>query len=200
MSGRLLYLHGFLSAPASRKAQETHARMQALGLGDAFVCPQLPVSPKAAIALCESLLVPGTTVVGSSLGGFYATWLCENHPDRVRAAVLINPAVVAHISLARYIGTQKNLYTGEAFEFTQMHIDEMQALNVAELKRSNAYWLLAEEGDEVLDYRQAVNKYAGAQQTVLPGGNHTFSRWHEYMDAVIAYSLPATKDVLKSTP
>lgn len=188
MTGRLLYLHGFLSGPASRKAQDLQARIQAQGMGETFVCPQLPVSPKAAIALAESLLVPNTTVVGSSLGGFYATWLCERHPELVTRAVLVNPAVVAHISLAQYLGPQKNLYTGEAFDFTQAHIDEMQALNVPALSRIDDYWLLAEEGDEVLDYRQAVEKYRGAKQTVLPGGNHTFSRWHDYLDDVIAHA------------
>jgi len=188
MSGRLLYLHGFLSAPASKKAQYTAARMHALGFGNAFVCPQLPVSPKAAIALCESLLVPNTTVVGSSLGGFYATWLCEKHPELVRGAVLVNPAVIAWISLAQHIGPQKNLYSGEIFDFTQAHVDEMHALDVPQLNRIDAYWLLAEEGDEVLDYRRAIEKYKGAKQTVLPGGNHTFSRWNEYNDKVIAFA------------
>ncbi len=188
---RLLYLHGFLSAPASRKAQDLHARMHARGYGDAFICPQLPVSPKAAIELAESLLQPDTTVVGSSLGGFYATWLCEHYPSLVRKAILINPAVVAYLSLAQYIGVQKNLYTGVAFDFTQAHIDEMQALDIPALKRQESYWLLAEEGDEVLDYRQAVSKYQGGRQTVLPGGNHTFSRWHDYLDEVIDVAMSA---------
>ena len=186
--GRLLYLHGFLSGPASRKAQDLHERMRQRGLGDCFVCPQLPVSPKAAVTLAESLLVPDTTVVGSSLGGYYATWLCEQHPDLVRAAVLVNPAVLAHVSLERYLGPQKNLYTGEAFDFTPAHIAEMRSYEVLQPARVEAYWLLAEEGDEILDYRQAQEKYAQSKQTVLPGGNHTFSRWHEYLDAVIDFA------------
>ena len=186
--GRLLYLHGFLSGPASRKAQDLHERMKQRGLGDKFVCPQLPVSPKAAIALAESLLEPGTTVVGSSLGGYYSTWLCERHSTLVRGAVLVNPAVLAHISLERYLGPQKNLYTGEAFDFTPAHIAEMRALEIAKPERVDAYWLLVEEGDEILDYRQAVEKYPGSRQTVLAGGNHTFSRWHDYLDAVIDFS------------
>jgi predicted esterase YcpF (UPF0227 family) len=186
--GQLVYLHGFLSAPASRKARDLEARMVERGLGEAFVCPQLPVSPQAAIELIESLLTPNTTLVGSSLGGFYATWLCENHPELVSRVVLINPAVVAYISLAQYIGEQKNLYTGEAFDFTATHVAEMQALDVTVIKRPEAYWLLAEEADEVLDYRQAVNKYPDSKQTVLPGGNHTFSRWHEYQDQVIDFA------------
>ena len=186
--GRLLYLHGFLSGPASRKAQDLHERMQQRGLGDQFVCPQLPVSPREAIALAESLLVPGTTVVGSSLGGYYATWLCEQHPDLVRGAVLVNPAVLAHVSLERYLGPQKNLYTGETFDFTPKHIAEMRALEVAVPTRDAAYWLLVEEGDEILDYREAVRKYPRSRQTVLADGNHTFSRWRDYLDAVIDFT------------
>lgn len=188
MTGRLLYLHGFLSGPASRKAQDLHERMRQRGVGDAFVCPQLPVSPKAAIALAESLLVPGTTVAGSSLGGYYATWLCERHPELVRGAVLINPAVLAHVSLEPYLGPQKNLYTGEAFDFTPEHIAEMRSFEVSTLERDPAYWLLVEEGDETLDFRQAVDKYGRSKQTVLPGGNHNFSRWSDYLDAVIDFS------------
>lgn len=188
--GRMLYLHGFLSGPASKKAQDLHARMRARGLGDAFVCPQLPVAPREAIALAESLLVPGTTVVGSSLGGYYATWLCERHPERVAGAILVNPAVLAPISLERYLGPQQNLYSGESFEFTRAHVEQLRALEVAAPQRLDAYWLLVEEGDEILDYREAVAKYRGARQTVLPGGNHTFSRWHDYLDAVIDYAAP----------
>lgn len=190
--GRLLYLHGFLSGPASRKAQDLNERMRQRGLGEQFVCPQLPVSPKAAIALAESLLVPNTTVVGSSLGGYYATWLCEWHPDRVSHAVLVNPAVLAHVSLERYLGPQKNLYSGESFDFTAQHIAEMRAFEVPAPQREQAYWLLVEEGDETLDYRQAVEKYARSRQTVLPGGNHSFSRWNDYLDAIIDLSGIAT--------
>lgn len=183
--GRLIYVHGFLSAPSSRKAQDLAARMTMRGVGDAFCCPQLPIAPNQAIALLESLLVPNTTLVGSSLGGFYSTWLCEHHPELVKQVVLINPAVVAHITLAEFVGVQRNLYTGETSDFTLQHVAEMQALDVLAPSHLDRYWLLAEEGDELLDYRQAAAKYAGARQTILPGGDHGFSRWHDYMDAVI---------------
>ena len=190
----IVYLHGFRSAPASIKARALKARMVERGLGERFWCEQLPVSPRAAIALAEAEIARvrraglQPTVVGSSLGGYYATWLCEQHPALVRGAVLVNPAVLAHVSLERYLGQQKNLYTGEAFDFTQAHIAEMRAFEVARPKRDDAYWLLAEEGDEILDYRQAAEKYAHSKQTLLPGGNHTFSRWHDYLDAVIDFA------------
>ena len=187
----IVYLHGFRSAPASIKAQALKARMVERGLAERFWCQQLPVSPRAAIALAEAEIARARaegltpTVVGSSLGGYYATWLAERHGLR---AVLVNPAVVAPLSLEVFVGTQTNLYTGESFDFTHGHIDELRALEVPAITRPERYWLLAETGDEVLDYRHAVAKYAGARQTVLQGGDHGFSRWGDYLDAVIAFA------------
>ncbi len=121
----ILYLHGFTSGPQSHKVQALAARMAARGLADRLIAPQLPASPQAAIALADSLIAkvrPGgtaLTVIGSSLGGFYATHLAEKHGLK---AVLINPAVVAAIELERYLGPQTWLYTGESFEFTCQHV------------------------------------------------------------------------------
>lgn len=185
----ILYLHGFTSGPQSRKVQLLAGRMAQRGCADRLICPQLPASPAAAIALAESLIAkvgPGgtaLTVVGSSLGGFYATWLAEKHALK---AVLINPAVVAAIELERYLGPQAWLYTGAPFEFTRQHIAELRALEVPRLADPSRYWLLVEEGDETLDYRRAVANYAGAKQTVLPGGDHSFTRWEDYLDEVLA--------------
>ena len=193
----IVYLHGFRSAPASIKARALKARMVERGLGELFWCEQLPVSPHAAIALAEAEIARAQraglqpTVVGSSLGGYYATWLAERHGLR---AVLINPAVVAPLALESFVGTQDNLYTGERFEFTHQHLDELRTLEVAAITRPERYWLLAETGDEVLDYSHAVIKYAGARQTILEGGNHGFSRWNDYLDAVIDFAVPAGDD------
>jgi len=184
----IIYLHGFRSAPASLKAQALARHMQARGLGGKLWCEQLPVSPAAAVALIESAIAASTTpptLVGSSLGGFYATVLAERH--RLRAAV-VNPAVVAPLSLEPYLGPQTNLYTGESFVFTHGHIDELRALQVAAISQPERYWLLAETGDEVLDYRHAVDYYAGARQTILAGGDHGFSRWGDYLDDIVAFA------------
>lgn len=187
MSGTLLYLHGFTSGPPSHKAQALKARMEQLGRGDAFVCPQLPPSPRAAIALAESIIAASAkpvALVGSSLGGYYATWLSERHGLK---AVLVNPAVVAHLELADYIGRHANIYSGEEFDFTAAHIEELRAMEVPALTHPENFWLLVETGDETLDYRQAVAKYRGARQTVLAGGNHSFTRWPQCLDAVIDF-------------
>lgn len=191
----ILYLHGFTSGPQSQKVQLLAARMAQCGCADRLICPQLPASPAAAIALAEDTLQKvgagrtAMTVVGSSLGGFYATHLAEKHgPHCHMRAVLINPAVVAAIELERYLGPQTWLYTGEPFEFTYQHIEELRALEVPRLADPSRYWLLVEEGDETLDYRQAVARYAGAKQTVLPGGDHSFTRWEDYLDDVLAFA------------
>lgn len=189
----IIYLHGFRSAPASTKARALQARMQERGLAAAFWCEQLAVSPRAAIAVAEAQIQrclaqsqePAPTVVGSSLGGYYATWLAEKYR---LPAVLVNPAVVAPLSLEAYVGPQTHIYTGETFEFTRSHIDELRAIEVPRISRPERYWLLVETGDEVLDYRHAVTRYAGARQTVLEGGDHGFSRWNDYLDEVIAFA------------
>jgi predicted esterase YcpF (UPF0227 family) len=183
----LLYLHGFTSGPQSHKAQALGARMRERGLGDRFLCPQLPASPRSAIALATDLITRRgvTTVVGSSLGGYYSTWLAETFDLK---AVLVNPAVVANLSLKDFVGPQRWLYTGEAFDFTLEHVEELRAIAVPVLARPQRFWLLVEEADETLDYRHAVAHYAGARQTVLPGGDHSFTRWNDYLDPIIDYA------------
>ena len=183
----ILYLHGFRSAPQSHKAQTLHAHMTARGLAAGFVCPQLPVSPKAAIVLAEDIIGTCTvpvTLIGSSLGGYYAAYLAEKHDLK---AVLVNPSVASYRAAEKFLGQQSNLYSGERFEFTQAHVDELRALEVP-IARPERYWLLAETGDEVLDYRAAVEKYRGARQTVLEGGDHSFTRWADYLDDIIVFA------------
>lgn len=188
MTGSLLYLHGFTSAPQSRKAQALRARMTARGLAAAFVCPQLPYAPAQAAALIESLILAArapVTLVGSSLGGYYATFFAQRHGLKT---VLVNPAVVAHIQLADYVGRHANLYSGEEFDFTPDHIEQLRRLEVPQLSHPENFWVLLETGDETLDYRQAAAKYAHARQTVLDGGDHGFTRWDEYLDEIIAFA------------
>jgi len=162
--------------------------MERRGIGDRFWCGQLPVSPRAAIEMGETAMAASQqppTLVGSSLGGFYATHLAEKHGAK---AVLINPAVVAHLSLAEFIGSQTNLYTGETFDFTLDHVAEMKGLEVDRISRPERYWLLVETGDELLDYRQAVARYAGARQTVIEGGDHSFQRFDDFLDPILEFA------------
>ena len=182
----ILYLHGFCSSPASWKVRRLAGALDARGQGDRLFCPALSHVPQEAIAQAESIISEhgnSLTLVGSSLGGYYATWLAEKHDLR---AVLINPAVVAPISLDQFIGTQTNLYTGESFEFTAEHIGQLRDLELPQVTPER-YFLLVETGDEVLDYRQAVARYAGCRQCVLDGGDHSFTRFPDFLPQLLEY-------------
>jgi predicted esterase YcpF (UPF0227 family) len=187
MLSAVLYLHGFRSSPQSWKARLLGETMAARGLADRFHCPALSHDPDTAIAQAEAILAahPGPfTLIGSSLGGYYATWLAEKHG---LPAILINPAVVAPLSLEAYVGPQTSLYGGEPFEFTHAHIAALRKMEVPTITPEH-YWLLVEIGDEVLDYRLAVARYAGCRQTVLPGGDHSFTQFPDFIGQIIEFS------------
>ena len=186
MSSGILYLHGFCSSPASWKVRLLAAALESRGQAERLICPALSPVPVEAIAQAEAIIEAhdrALTLVGSSLGGYYATWLAEKYDLR---AVLINPAVVAPVSLDAFIGTQTNLYTGESFEFTAEHIAQLRALEAPRITPER-YFLLVETGDEVLDYRQAVARYAGCRQRVLDGGDHSFTRFPDLLPQLLEY-------------
>ena len=184
----IVYLHGFNSAPQSHKAQVMQRYMIERGLGARFVCPKLPHSPDDAIALVEREIAQhaneGVTLVGSSLGGFYATHLAEKHGLR---AALLNPAVRPGRDLESYLGMQRNLYTGEEYELTREHVSAWRRLDVA-VVHPERYLLIVETGDEVLDYREAVARYAGARQVIVPGGDHTLQSFSEHLSLILDFA------------
>jgi len=181
----LIYIHGFNSSPASAKAQLVKARMEAAGRGAEFTAPALPHSPAQAAALLDVLATrhPGAALVGSSLGGYYATWLAEKRGLR---AALLNPAVRPYELLSANLGMQRNLYTGERYELTGRHVEELRALEVAAIT-PDRYLLLVATGDEVLDYRSAVARYRGCTQIVIDGGDHGLSNFAAHVDAVLEF-------------
>ncbi len=183
----ILYLHGFNSSPASHKAQVLKARLSALGRSGDFACPALPPSGRDAIGIAEAILAKAggpTCLIGSSLGGFYATYLAERHDLR---AVLINPALDPDVGLRGYLGTQQNLYTGERYELKAEHLREWEALSCGRLT-PRRYFLVVETGDEVLDYRRAVERYAGARQLVIVGGDHGLRSFGEQLPRLLEFA------------
>ena len=184
----IVYLHGFRSSPQSSKAQRMAAELARRGAADSFACPALSHVPDRAIAQAEAILCahPGRrpTLVGSSLGGFYATCLAERHG---LPAVLINPAVPASIAPDLLVGRHDNLYTGEWFDFTPEHAAQIAALD-PQVLHPDRYWLLLEAGDEVLDHRAALRRYAGARVSLEENGDHSFTRFDAYLPKVIAFA------------
>ncbi len=181
----ILYLHGFNSAPASHKARTLEGYLRARGLEREFSCPALPHRPAEAVRLIESRLGHADlTLVGSSLGGYYATWFAEKRGLR---AVLINPAIRPHVGLAAYLGTQKNLYTGEEYELTRADLEALASLSVERIDPER-YLVLLETGDEVLDWREAASKYEGARMVVRDGGDHTLASFAEHIPRILAFA------------
>ena len=183
----LVYLHGFNSSAASFKARLLGERLAALGRSDEYRCPDLPHRPAAAMRLLEDL-VGGSrepvALVGSSLGGYYATYLAERYAV---PAVLVNPAVRPYVLLQDHLGPQRNLYTGAEYEITAAHLEDLRALDVATVTPER-YLLMVTTGDEVLDYRDALARYPGAETLVVPGSDHGFADFGAHLDRVLAFA------------
>lgn len=184
----LVYIHGFLSSPLSFKAQQTAQWLAQYHPEISFYCPQLPPYPRQVQtileAVIESLLPEPVYLMGSSLGGFWATWLAEKYNLR---AVLINPAVRPQNFMPAYLEVDlKSYHTDDSYRLSAQHIDEIIAVDVP-VARPNNYWLLLQTGDETLDYRQAVQKYPSCKQTIEEGGDHSFQGFDRYLDACITF-------------
>jgi predicted esterase YcpF (UPF0227 family) len=185
----IVYLHGFISAPQSKKAVMLGDYVRNVADGVRYEVPRLHHRPALAVAsveaLCAGIDAHDLTLVGSSLGGFYATVLAEKLGCR---AALLNPAVHPHRHFTRYLGPQRNMYTGEAFELTMQHVRELAAMDLDAITRPERYWLIVETGDEVLDYREATAFYAGALQTVVQGGDHALSSFPEHVPDLVEWA------------
>jgi len=190
----IVYLHGFRSSPQSFKAQLLAARLAQANRASEWLCPTLPVSPAEAIALTEREIAarldlvakPGerVTLIGSSLGGFFATYLAEKHGWR---AALLNPAVVPDRDLSKYLGEQPLWHGGGSIVVEPHHLDELRALAVTSVTQPARYYLIAATGDEVLDYREMLAHYPGVRTKLIEGSDHGISEFADYVDDVIGW-------------
>ncbi|MBC7943812.1 MAG: alpha/beta fold hydrolase [Burkholderiales bacterium] len=182
----ILYLHGFNSSPSSFKARVFAERLRRLGRGDEFVCPALPVSPMLAIRVAEDAIERHVGepigLVGSSMGGYYATWLAEKYGLK---AALVNPAVQPYALLRDFIGVQKNFHS--VAQLTLQLVEQLRQFDVAKVSKPERYLLLTQTGDKVLDYRAAVKKYYGARQVVIDGGDHSFVGFEQYITPILEF-------------
>lgn len=184
----ILYLHGFRSSPTSRKATMLRERLRALGREADYVCPALPASPRASIDLVLRLVdrmpTESIALIGSSLGGYYATWLAERLGCR---AALLNPAVSPARDLEAHLGRQPVFFSDDEIDFRPEFLDELRQIDTPAITRPGRYFLVAATADALIDYRTMTHKYAGARQRVIEGSNHELSDFALYMDEVLDF-------------
>jgi predicted esterase YcpF (UPF0227 family) len=185
----LLYLHGFRSSPQSAKARLMAQQVAAHHPDWVWLCPQLPPSPREAMSMVAHAIKDWPThsmaVVGSSLGGFYATWIAEQRACR---AVLLNPAVNPARDLEKYIGEQTQFHAPEEhFYFKAEYVQELRDLQCGELNQPQNYLAIIAKGDEVLDWREMHARYQNANVLLLEGGDHAISNFEEHLPAVMEH-------------
>ncbi|MGI9278464.1 MAG: YqiA/YcfP family alpha/beta fold hydrolase [Endozoicomonas sp.] len=192
----LIYLHGFNSAPASVKAQQTLQYLDHNRIDMESWVPALPNSPSAVKQLLIERLGNETTcrpiyIIGSSLGGYIGTWLKAQinwlYPEYTTRLVLINPAVQPYELFSEYLGTQVNEHTGEKWQLTTAHVDQLRTLETHDIQRPEDILLLAQTGDEVLNYKKAVEKYQGSKMIIQEGGNHAFQFFDKALPMVFQF-------------
>ncbi len=185
----LLYLHGFNSSPLSHKACVMQQYCQQQRSDIKVVIPQLPNYPQQAVEMLQQLVAEYQMeyhigVVGSSLGGYLATWLNHHYGFK---AVVVNPAVRPFELLTAFLGPQIHPYTQERYCLAASHIDELYQLYIDQPLNLADFWLLQQTGDEVLDYRQALDKYVGCRQTVEQEGDHSFVGFERYPAQIVEF-------------
>lgn len=185
----LLYLHGFRSSPQSTKARMVAARVHARHPGVTWWCPQLPPSPRDALTLVTEGVATwpraSMAVIGSSLGGYYATWLARQTGCR---AVLLNPAVDPARDLAAHIGEQTHWHDPqERFFFKPEFVAELRAFNAGPLPHPERLFAIIAKGDELLDWREMRARYAGSRVKLLEGSDHALIDFDEHMDEVFSF-------------
>jgi uncharacterized protein len=185
----LLYLHGFRSSPRSFKAQRMYAVVSERHPAVHWWCPQLPASPAAAAKLIEDGIAAWPrqrmAVVGSSLGGYYATWVAERTGCR---AVLLNPAVDPARDLAGYVGEQTAWHDpNERLVIEPGFADELRAIACGPVAHPDRYLAVIAKGDEVLDWREMTGRYPGVRTRLLEGGDHALSDFDQHLEEVLAF-------------
>lgn len=182
----ILYLHGFNSSPRSHKVGLMRDWLARHRPDIRFIAPDIATHASRVAAIIREQLEahPDAHLVGSSLGGYYATWAAAAYGCK---AVLINPAVAPYERFQAYLGEQQNLYSGEKYLLTTEMVAELRPLEAGELAHPGRLWVLLQSGDETLDYRDALARYARCPMLVEEGGNHAFDTFDAHIPAIVHF-------------
>lgn len=186
MMKRLLYIHGFASSPESKKAQETKQWLATHRPDIDLILPQLSVHPAEAFIQLKYLSeqIEPMGLIGSSLGGFYATVLNQRfgYP-----AVLVNPCVYPSKLLDAFIGDNVFWHNDQHFKFTEKDLVALKTLEGGVDRNPDDLWLMVQTGDETLDYRDAVERYPKSPALIEQGGDHSFINYADHLPNIIKF-------------
>ena len=190
MTQVVAYLHGFLSSPQSHKAVVTQGWLASHAPEVTFVCPQLSSYPAQAIKQLRELVTNHEAdelyLIGSSLGGFWATYLIEN--GWAEKAVLVNPAVMPQSRFNEFVGKElKHYYSDEVLMLSEQDLVDLARADKPLIEFPQKYWLMVQTGDETLDYRMAVKKYEASEKLIEEGGNHSFENYESWLPKIANY-------------
>jgi predicted esterase YcpF (UPF0227 family) len=191
MSG-LLYIHGFLSSPLSQKARQMGEWLNANRPQVSYYCPFLTPYPDDTLRSLESIVKDhgieegkDLYLIGSSLGGFWATWLAEKYNLK---SVLINPVVDLGIFKSEFINKElRNYHTNDSYILTEHDMQRFSELIHDEIRKPENYLLLLQTGDEVLDYQLAIDKYPKSGHLVENGGDHVYQGFTEKIEIIMDF-------------
>lgn len=186
-NSQILFIHGFNSSPKSLKAEKAREFFQRNYPQVGFHCPQLKNTPDEAMAQLLEIVnsQPDSPwyFIGSSLGGYFATYLADKFSSK---AVLVNPAVKPFELLQGVLGEHTNPYTAETYQVTSEHLQSLREFFVS-INQPENFLVMVQTGDEVLDYRQAVEKYKQCQMIVQQGGDHSFVGFANMLDDIVNF-------------
>ena len=184
---KIIYLHGFNSSSESKKSKILDSYLEGEKLVN-LESPNLNTSPKKAISQIEKIIRESSNrvcIIGSSLGGLYATFVADKHNLK---SVTVNPVIRNHISRMKdLVGTHKNFHTDKEYQFTMKDYLDLQKLGLKELKKPLNHFCLIKMSDEVLDHNATLAYFSKSYVLSEKGGNHSYDDFFEKIPLILDY-------------
>ena len=182
----IIYVHGFGGSGEGSKAKI----LREIFKDRDFIAPSLSYVPELAINTLKELIASylkheDVYLIGSSLGGYYSIYLADHFNIQ---AILINPSINPGVTLQRSIGNAPNFYDNSSFEWNEKHLEMLKQYEVKDIKKE-LYCLLAKKGDELLDYKEAEDKFKGSKTIIDEGGDHSFSDIDTHIDDILDFLI-----------
>lgn len=185
----IIYLHGFQSSTLSIKGQYIQAFCQNQHHIQVHL-PDLNMPPKQVLAHVSKMIecLDQVVLIGSSLGGFYATQLVAKHAV---PAVLINPAMRPWQLFHDLFGGALPYVVNGQWTLDQTQLDQLEQMAVPFVQDADKILVLLQQDDEVLDYREAQRYYSNAAHPSMmiteANGNHAMDNFADKIPMALQF-------------